>query len=95
MENDLRIIIKNIINPEQKLREESELKINEMANQNLGNFFLNLSLIICHENEDKILRQISCTIIKSLISKEKYNILWFNIDEKLRNSIKIFINSSF
>ena len=88
MENDLRIIIKNIINPEQKLREESELKINEMANQNLGNFFLNLSLIICHENEDKILRQISCTIIKSLISKEKYNILWFNIDENIRNTIK-------
>ena len=88
MENDLRIIIKNIINPEQKLRNESESKINELANQNLGNLFFNLSLIICHENEDKIIRQISCTIIKSLISKEKYNILWFNIDEKLRNSIK-------
>lgn len=88
MENDFRRIIKNIINPEQKLREESELRINEMANQNLGNLFLNLSLIICHENEDKTIRQISCTIIKSLISKEKYNKLWFNIDENLRNSIK-------
>ena len=59
MENDLRIIIKNIINPEQKLRNESESKINELANQNLGNLFFNLSLIICHENEDKIIRQIS------------------------------------
>ncbi len=94
MENELQILIQNILNPNKKIREPSELKINELADQNLGTLFFKLSLIICHEDENKIIRRISCTIIKSLLSKENYIKLWFNTDENLRNTIKNNLVSS-
>ena len=48
MENELQILIQNILNPNKNIREPSELKINELAEQNLGTLFFKLSLIICH-----------------------------------------------
>ena len=57
MENELQILIQNILNPNKNIREPSELKINELAEQNLGTLFFKLSLIIYYEDENKIIRK--------------------------------------
>ena len=64
-QNDqLTIILESALNNNQHIRKQAEEQINQLVEQNLGQFLIELSKKISFESEKKEVRQISATIIK-------------------------------
>ena len=88
-QNDqLSIILKNALNPNQNIRQQSESQITQFLDQNFGLFLVELSKKIATEEEDNQVRQISSTIIKNMINNAKYKEEWFKLDENIKKVIK-------
>jgi hypothetical protein len=84
-QNDqLSIILKNALNPNQNIRQQSESQITQFLDQNFGLFLVELSKKIATEEEDNQVRQISSTIIKNMINNAKYKEEWFKLDENIK-----------
>lgn len=86
--DQLSIILKNTINPNDNIRQSAENQINEFVSQNLGQFLIELSKKISTEEEDKQVRQISSTLIKNTINKSIYIEKWFQLSDDLKKVIK-------
>ena len=88
-QNDqLSIILKNILNPDLNIRQQSENQINQFLDQNFGLFLVELSKKIATEEEDKQVRQVSSTIIKNMVNNAKYTEQWFKLSEDVKKVIK-------
>ena len=86
--DQLTLILQNALNPDMNVRKQAEDQINHLIDQNFVQFLLELSLKISNEKEKKEVRQMSATIIKNMIGKEKYTVQWFQLPEDKRKPIK-------
>ena len=88
-QNDqLTIILESALNNNQHIRKQAEEQINQLVEQNLGQFLIELSKKISFESEKKEVRQISATIIKNMIGNEKYTEAWCELPEETKKIIK-------
>ncbi len=92
--DELSIILKNVLNPNQNIRKSSEEQIEQLLNQNFGKFIIELSKKISTESEEKQVRQISATIIKNMVNNIKYIKKWFELSENIKKTIKENVLSS-
>ena len=74
------------INPDDTIRNQAQQEINNLTNNNLEQFLLELSKKQANEKESKEIRQLCATMIKNMI-KNSENI-WLNLDPNFRNEIK-------
>ena len=86
--DQLSIILENILNPNQNIRNEAENEINKLLDLNFGQFLIELSKKLSIESEKKEIRQISSTIIKNMIINSKYTERWFELSEEIKQTIK-------
>ena len=86
--DQLTLILQNALNPDMNVRKQAEDQINHLIDQNFVQFLLELSLKISFEKEKKEVRQISATIIKNMIAKEKYTEQWFQLPQETKKMIK-------
>ena len=88
-QNDqLSIILKSILNPNQNIRIQAENQINHFLSNNFGQFLIELSKKISTEEEDKQIRQVSATIIKNMVNNKQYTEEWFKLSEDIKKVIK-------
>lgn len=74
------------IDANQEIRNKAQQEINNLTNNNLEQFLLELSKKQASENEPNEIRQLCATTIKNII-KDSENI-WLNLDKDFRNEIK-------
>ena len=74
------------INPEEGIRTKAQQEIDNLTNNNLEQFLLELSKKQANEKESNEIRQLCATMIKNMI-KNAENI-WLNLDNTFRNEIK-------
>ena len=74
------------INPEEGIRTKAQQEIDNLTNNNLEQFLLELSKKQASEKESNEIRQLCATMIKNMI-KNAENI-WLNLDNTFRNEIK-------
>lgn len=86
--DQLSLILDNVNNPDETIRRAAENEINRFLDENLGQFFIELSKKISTESEKKTVRQLCATIIKNMICKPKYTEIWFNLSEDIKQTIK-------
>ena len=88
-QNDqLSIILQNILSPIENIRKQSEAEVTKLLDENFAKFLIELSKKISTESEKKEVRQMSSTIIKSMIGNIKYKEKWFQLDEQIKQTIK-------
>jgi len=86
--DQLAIILQNALNPNINVRKQAEEQISQLIDQNFVQFLIELSQKISIEKEKKEVRQISATIIKNMIGKEKYTEQWFQLPQDKKKQIK-------
>ena len=86
--DQLSIILKSVLNPNQNIRQQAEEQINNFLLQNFGQFLIELSKKLSTETEEKEVRQVSATIIKNMVNKAQYAQEWFNLPENIKKGIK-------
>ena len=86
--DELSIYLENGLNPDPNIRKQAEDKITQLSHQDFGKFLIELSKKLSTEQEKKIVRQMSATIIKNLIIKEEYLEKYFNLSEEIKTLIK-------
>lgn len=86
--DQLTIILQNAMNNDQSIRNQAENQITALLNHDFGQFLIELSKKISTESEQKQVRQISATIIKNMISDNKYTEEWFKLNEEIKKGIK-------
>ncbi len=74
------------IDANQEIRNKAQQEINNLTNNNLEQFLLELSKKQASENEPNEIRQLCATTIKNII-KDSENI-WLNLNKDFRNEIK-------
>lgn len=84
----LTLILQGVLNGDQNIRKQAEDQINILAEQNLGQFLIEVSKTISNEQEKKEIRQISSTLIKNMISRSKYTEQWFTLPDDVKKAIK-------
>ena len=86
--DQLALILQNALNPNENIRKQAEDQINQLIGQKFGPFLIELSQKISFEKEKKEVRQISATIIKNMIGKEKYTEQWFQLPQETKKNDK-------
>ena len=86
--DELSIYLENGLNPDQNIRKQAEDKITQLSKIDFGKFLIELSKKLSTEQEKKVVRQMSATIIKNLIAKEDYLENYFNLNEETKTVIK-------
>ena len=84
----LSLILENILNPNQNIRQAAENEIQKLLELNFGQFLIDISQKLSIESEKKEVRQISSTLIKNMIGNPKYTEKWFQISEEIKQTIK-------
>ena len=95
--DELSLFLENAINPDSNIRRQTEYEINYICDRNFGQFLIELSKKISTEQEKKIVRQMSATIIKNMLNKEEYSsqkttaALFYKVIEsfKVRNGLYV------
>ena len=93
--DELSLFLENAINPDSNIRRQTEYEINYICDRNFGQFLIELSKKISTEQEKKIVRQMSATIIKNMLNKEEYSSQWFKLNDKIKTVVKNNILSTF
>lgn len=86
--DELSIYLENVLNPDANIRKQAENKINYICEQNFGQFLIELSKKISTEQEKKVVRQMSATLIKNMLNKPEYSSQWFKLSEEIKTIIK-------
>ena len=89
MENNpdaLTQLLLDSINTNTIIRTKAQEEINNLTNNNLNQFILELSKKQSNEKELNTIRQLCATLIKNIIRNSENN--WLNLDINLRNEIK-------
>jgi len=86
--DELSLYLENALNPDSNIRKQAEDKITFFCDQNFGQFLIELSKKISTEQEKKIVRQMSATIIKNMLNKEGYSSQWFQLNEEIKTVVK-------
>ena len=86
--DQLSLILENVTNPIEHIRKSAENEITRFSDENLGQFFIELSKKISTESEKKTVRQVSATVIKRIIEQPKYTEIWFKLSEDIKQTIK-------
>ena len=86
--DQLSLILENITNPIEQIRKAAENEVTRFSDENLGQFFIELSKKISTESEKKIVRQVSATVIKRIIEQPKYTEFWLKLSEDIKQTIK-------
>ena len=84
----LSLILANILNPNQNIRQAAENEIQKLLELNFGQFLIDVSQKLSIESEKKEVRQISSTLIKNMIGNPKYTEKWFQLSEEIKQTIK-------
>lgn len=84
----LSLILENILNPNQNIRNQAENEINLLLDHNFDQFLIELSKKLSIESEKKQVRQISSTIIKNMVGNIKYTEKWLKLSEEIKQTIK-------
>ena len=86
--DEFSLYLENALNPDMNIRKQAEDKINQICDQNFGQFLIELSKKISTEQEKKTVRQMSATIIKNMLNKDDYSIQWFKLSDQIKTLIK-------
>ena len=86
--DQLSLILENITKPIEPIRKAAENEITRLSDENLGQFFIELSKKISTESEKKAVRQVSATVIKMILDKSKYAEIWLKLSEDIKQTIK-------
>ena len=86
--DEFSLYLENALNPDMNIRKQAEDKINQICNQNFGQFLIELSKKISTEQEKKTVRQMSATIIKNMLNKDDYSIQWFKLSDEIKTLVK-------
>ncbi len=86
--DEFSLYLENALNPDSNIRKQAEDKINYICEQNFGQFLIELSKKISTEQEKKVVRQMSATIIKNMLNKEGYSSQWFKLNDEIKTVVK-------
>ena len=86
--DELSLYLENALNPDMNIRKQAEERINQICDQNFGQFLIELSKKISTEQEKKPVRQMSATIIKNMLNKDNYSIQWFKLSDDIKTLVK-------
>ena len=86
--DELSLYLENALNPDMNIRKQAEERINQICDQNFGQFLIELSKKISTEQEKKPVRQLSATIIKNMLNKDNYSIQWFKLSDDIKTLVK-------
>ena len=86
--DEFSLYLENALNPDSNIRKQAEDKINYICDQNFGQFLIELSKKISTEQEKKVVRQMSATIIKNMLNKEGYSSQWFKLNDEIKTIVK-------
>lgn len=86
--DELSLYLENALNPDMNIRKQAEERINQICDQNFGQFLIELSKKISTEQEKKAVRQMSATIIKNMLNKDNYSIQWFKLSDDIKTLVK-------
>jgi importin subunit beta-1 len=84
--DQLSIILKNVLEPNQNIRQTAENQLKALLSQNFGQFLIELSKKIATEEEEANVRQVSSTLIKNSIIQ--YAEEWFKLQDDIKKIIK-------
>ena len=84
--DQLSIYLKNVLNPNQNIRQSAENQIKLLLSKNFGQFLIEISKKIATEEEDNEVRQVSSTLIKNTINQ--YVEEWFKLQDDIKKIIK-------
>ena len=86
--DELSLYLENALSPLDNIRKPAEDKINYICNQNFGQFLIELSKKISTEQEKKVVRQMSATLIKNMLNKDDYSTQWFKLSDNIKTLVK-------
>ena len=86
--DELSLYLENALSPLDNIRKPAEDKINYICNQNFGQFLIELSKKISTEQEKKVVRQMSATLIKNMLNKDDYSAQWFKLSDNIKTLVK-------
>ena len=71
-----------------KIRQKAEDRIKNLADENLGDLLMDLSIIISNNEIKKEIRQISSNLFQNILFHQRYSEKYFDLSSELKNQIK-------
>ena len=92
---ELCLIIEETLDLNLKIRQKAEDKIRKLADENLGELLMDLSINISNTEIKKEIRQISSNIFQNILNHPRYSENYLDLSSELKNQIKEKIFSGF
>ncbi len=86
--NLLSQILENALSFDTTIRQQAENQIYKLVDSNFEEFIFNISQKISNENEKKEARQLCSTLIKNIVTNQKYTSKWFGMPQETKQQIK-------
>ena len=93
--NFLSQILENALSFDTTIRQQAENQIYKLVDSNFEEFIFNISQKISNENEKKEARQLCSTLIKNIVTNQKYTSKWFAMPQETKQQIKNHILASY